>query len=277
MQPVSAGTTAYGLAWKVVSVMSVDGNVAIVRDQLSQTFKIDRTNLRYKGIPPQVGESWFVDRSLGNDWAFAQLVGTPLRPGPVYNVLTQADRDSIVRPEVNLTVYRDDTNTVEQWNGTAWTVLNPEPQSTRITINLTANQALATGNNTAQATWAWTVGDSYGNWIGNLSGTGDAYTTIPVSGRYQCDLHGNIPPQSGQVFACKIMKNGSVVGTNSFASDARVSVNTGEGTWVHAKNDVLFVAGDKIYWQFFSTAVVTMNAINLGVRTRLQLRRIGPN
>lgn len=123
--PVAPGTSSYGVAWKSVVIMSVDGNVAIVRDQLSMTFKMDRTNLRAKSNPPEVGEEWMVDRSYGNDWSFAMIMNKPIplvRPGLVYSVADATERDAIPSPEHNLTVFRRDRayNEVYDANTSTW-------------------------------------------------------------------------------------------------------------------------------------------------------------
>ena len=111
--PTLPGSSSYGLAWKQVTVLSVDGNVAQVRDQLSQTFWMDRTNLRAKGDPPQVGETWIVDRSYLNDWTFALIVNKPVppaRPPQVYVVANAVARDAIDHPDDQMVVYRIDRN-----------------------------------------------------------------------------------------------------------------------------------------------------------------------
>lgn len=125
ISPVNSGTSSYGLAWKSVTVLSVDGNVAIVRDQLSQTFKMDRTNLRAKGDPPEIGETWIVDRSLANDWSFSMIVGKPIplvRPSPVYAVANSTERDAIVAPFSGMTVFRRDLGYHEYYDlpTTSW-------------------------------------------------------------------------------------------------------------------------------------------------------------
>jgi hypothetical protein len=120
--PVTPGTSGYGLAWKQVVVLSVDGNVAQVRDQLSQTFWMSRTNLRAKGTPPQVGESWIVDRSYLNDWTFALIVNQPVppaRPPVVYAVADATARDAIQSPEDGMVVFRIDRAYHEQYSATS--------------------------------------------------------------------------------------------------------------------------------------------------------------
>jgi hypothetical protein len=110
------------LAWKSVSVLSVDGKVAIVRDQLSQTFKMDRTMMRAKAQPPMVGENWFVDRSYGNDWTFAMIINadiTPLVPA-VIPVADLAGRNAIQNPIAGQMALRMDSNYVDTFDGTIW-------------------------------------------------------------------------------------------------------------------------------------------------------------
>lgn len=128
MTPTLPGSSSYGLAWKAVTVLSVDGNVANVRDQLSATFWVSRTNLRYKGAPPQVGEQWIVDRSYGNDWTFAMIINTPVppaRPSQIYTVANSAARDAIQLPDDGMVVYRLDRGYHEIYNANSstWTTL----------------------------------------------------------------------------------------------------------------------------------------------------------
>lgn len=132
--PVLPGSSSYGLAWKQVTVMSVDGNIAKVRDQLSATFDMDRTKLRAKGDPPEVGETWIVDRSYGNEWTFALIIGKPIptppipRPPQVYVVADATARDAIQSPDDGMVVYRLDRNYHEQYSATSnvWFAL-PRP------------------------------------------------------------------------------------------------------------------------------------------------------
>ena len=126
--PVHPGSSSYGLAWKQVVVLSVDGNVAQVRDQLSQTFWMSRNNLRSKSTPPQVGETWIVDRSYLNDWTFALIVNQPVppaRPPQVYVVADVAARNAIQSPDDGMVVYRLDRNYHEQYSAGSnlWTPL----------------------------------------------------------------------------------------------------------------------------------------------------------
>jgi hypothetical protein len=128
MTPTIPGSSSYGLAWKAVTVLSVDGNLANVRDQLSATFWVSRVNLRYKGSPPEVGEQWIVDRSYGNDWTFAMIINRPIpltRPSQVYVVANQAARDAIQSPDDGMVVYRIDRSYHEQYSATSstWTAL----------------------------------------------------------------------------------------------------------------------------------------------------------
>jgi len=126
--PVSPGTTSYGLAWKKVAVLSVDGHIAQVRDQLSQTFWMNRTNLRAKSDPPEVGEEWIVDRSLGNDWTFAMVLNKPIpkvRPSTVYTVLSATARNAIDTPDDGMVIFRMDLGYHEVYDAdtSTWSAL----------------------------------------------------------------------------------------------------------------------------------------------------------
>jgi hypothetical protein len=122
MTPTLPGSSGYGLAWKAVTVLSVDGNLANVRDQLSATFWVSRVNLRYKGSPPQVGEQWIVDRSYGNDWTFAMLINQPIpfaRPPLMYVVANGAARDAILNPDNGMIIFRCDWYQHEGYDATS--------------------------------------------------------------------------------------------------------------------------------------------------------------
>ena len=40
--------------------------------------KISIAATRYRGSPPQAGETWIIDRALGTAWSFAALLGPPV-------------------------------------------------------------------------------------------------------------------------------------------------------------------------------------------------------
>lgn len=74
-QPIGPGATSYGLAWKAVTVMSVDNstNTAIVVDQLTKSFTMPLSSWRSKGLPPAPGEIWIVDQLYGK-WRWVCMV-----------------------------------------------------------------------------------------------------------------------------------------------------------------------------------------------------------
>lgn len=74
-QPIGPGATSYGLAWKAVTVFSVDisTNTAVVVDQLTKKFTMPLSSWRSKGLPPAPGEIWIVDQLYGK-WRWVCMV-----------------------------------------------------------------------------------------------------------------------------------------------------------------------------------------------------------
>jgi hypothetical protein len=74
-QPIGPGSSSYGLAWKAVTVISVDPstNTAVVIDQLTKSFTMPLSAWRSKGLPPAQGEIWIVDQLYGK-WRWVCMV-----------------------------------------------------------------------------------------------------------------------------------------------------------------------------------------------------------
>lgn len=74
-QPIGPGSSSYGLAWKAVTVISVDisTNTAIVVDQLTKRFTMPLSSWRSKGLPPAPNEIWIVDQLYGK-WRWVCMV-----------------------------------------------------------------------------------------------------------------------------------------------------------------------------------------------------------
>jgi hypothetical protein len=88
-QPIGSGSTSYGLAWKAVTVMSVDlnTNTAVVVDQLTKSFTMPLSSWRGKGMSPAAGEVWILDQLYGK-WRWVCMVsgghpGGELPPSPI--------------------------------------------------------------------------------------------------------------------------------------------------------------------------------------------------
>lgn len=88
-QPTYPGSASRGFAWKSVIIQGIQGNTAVVIDQLTKTFNVSMTNLPAKGIPPAVGEQWIVTRQYGV-WAFALCLNAPtaLQESDIQNLTT---------------------------------------------------------------------------------------------------------------------------------------------------------------------------------------------
>jgi hypothetical protein len=59
---------------RIVEVLHVEGNLATVRDKHGVRKEIRVDVLRYKGDPPEPGEVWVLDRTLGH-MTFSAIVG----------------------------------------------------------------------------------------------------------------------------------------------------------------------------------------------------------
>jgi hypothetical protein len=278
---VTASAPIQGLSALAVTVLSVDGNTAYVRnDHTGTTFPVARDVLRAHALPPMPGERWIVDRAYGTDWTFAAIIGgDPVNP--LLTVGNAAERLAIQNPFRNLAVYQLDTWTVWYWNGSAWTVSAPppapEPRQVACQVNLSGDVGLAAGDSLAQGGWGLVTND--GGYAFNLLG-GPAWIQVPSDGQYRVSLKLGLSPYTGggnALHACKVMKNGTSIASNAVITDTKISVNIGEGTWLDAWDDIPLLAGDKLYWQVYSSGAITLKAVILGVPSRIKVRRIGPN
>jgi hypothetical protein len=108
-------------------VMSVQNDMATVRDQLNRQIDVRRDIARAKGGLPQVGEQWIISRDLLGDWTFAAIIGLstaipPTAPDIVYEVASAAERDAIdpAFRYLGMTVFRRDVGYHEIWDGSSW-------------------------------------------------------------------------------------------------------------------------------------------------------------
>jgi hypothetical protein len=236
--PVQPGTTTRGTNQTRVSVQSVDGTIAIVTDQTGRTLQVRRDLMRAKGNPPMAGESWIIDKALGNTWTFAMCLGSSV--------------DGVTVPDTNV-------------------------QTTTIcVVTLTANQSVGANTDTYGASgWTASVDPLSMTTLSSSSGT-KSFLTIPTAGRYRLSLTGSMSSVSGAAYAAFVCQNNPVTTTSSVARDNRNAVLTGsEGTRVHADRDVLLHAGDTLYWGFWCSSACTLNATALNVPTELLVRYVG--
>lgn len=275
---MTAAVPIQGLTYLVVTIQSVDGSVAFVRaDQAGgRTFTVRRDFTRAKGPLPQVGEQWIVERPYGfSDWIFSLLLQGDIQT-PMIVVADATARNAIRAPYPDMAVYQLDTGTVWRWTGSAW-ALAPETRQVACQVNLGIDVPLSPGDVTAQGDWNMVANE--GGYVLNLA-SGEAWIQVPSNGQYRISLKTAFTPYTGgggALHACKVMKNGSNVVANSVISDSRVPVTTGEGTWLDARDDIPLLAGDKLYWQTYSSVSVTLKAAVLGVPSCIKVRRIGPN
>lgn len=257
-----------GLSQLSCEVLSVQADVAFVRDQLGRQISVRRDIQRSHGRAAEVGERWMIDRTLGNEWTFAAIIGANTQERYLFSVANAAERDALTSRYVGMTVYRHDTSGTESWDGTAWL------EQTRIacSVRLSADVDLSAGDTPAQSGWSIFTNDGF---TVNVA-TSFAFIEIIVPGQYDIDFHANSDPLTGQAHACKVMWN-STNPTAALATDARNSIPTGEGTWLHAHRNVFLGAGSKLYWQTFGTANYRLKAAKLNVPTRVEVRRVGGN
>lgn len=280
---MTAAVPIQGLTYLVVTIQSVDGSVAFVRaDQAGgRTFTVRRDFTRAKGPLPQVGEQWIVERPYGfSDWIFSLLLQGDIQT-PMIVVADATARNAIRAPYPDMAVYQLDTWTTWTWTGSAWVVSAPPPapeaRQVACQVNLGTDVGLAPGDVTAQGGWNLVVNE--GGYILNLI-SGEAWIQVPSNGQYRVSLKLNLAPYTGggnALHACKVMRNGSNVAVNSVVTDTRIPATTGEGTWLDARDDIPLLAGDKLYWQVFTTVSVTLKAAALGIPSCIKVRRIGPN
>lgn len=272
---------AEGLSIQAVTVLSVSGDTAYVRsDHTGRQFPVARDVLRAHALPPMPGERWIVDRAYGSDWTFAAIVGgDPVNPLLVVGNATE--RLAIQATFRNLTVYQLDTWTVWYWNGSAWTISAPppapEPTQVACQVNLGSDVNLSAGDTLAQTGWNLVINN--GGYAFNLL-SGAAWIQVPSNGQYRVSLKLGLSPFTGggnALHACKVMKNGTSIGSNTVVTDTKISVNIGEGTWLDAWDDIPLLAGDKLYWQVYSSGAITLKASIFTIPSRIKVRRIGPN
>ena len=272
---------ATGLTIQAVTVLSVDGNTAYVRsDHTGLQFPVARDILRAHATPPMAGERWILDKAYGAEWTFAAIVGGDPST-PLVAVTNAAERLALRAPYPNMAVYELSSFTVWFWNGTSWAVSAPPPapESRQVAcqVNFGSDAVLSAGNVTAQG--GWNLVTNEGGYTFNLI-TGEAWIQVPSNGQYRASLKVAFAPYTSGgtiVHGCKIMKNGSDLTVNSIITDTKISVTTGEATWLDAWDEVPLLAGDKLYWQVYSSGSTTLLGAVFNVPTRIAVRRIGPN
>lgn len=125
-----------GLSQLVCTVLAVQLDIAVVRDQLGRQINVRRDILRNKGAElPEPGERWIIDRSLGNEWTFAAIIGVDTTPPvppptprpPVMPVLDIAGRNAISAPAVGQMALRTSDHMLDFWDGVQWRGLRLPP------------------------------------------------------------------------------------------------------------------------------------------------------
>lgn len=188
---MTASLPVQGLSYLVVTVQSVDGNLAFVRaDQAGgRTFYVRRDFMRAKGDLPEPGERWIIDRPYGVDgWIFSLLISPsktappPTPRAPLVTVPDLAARNALnPGPTPGQMVARNDYNTLDLWDGAQWrglkNILMPRP-ATLLGWSAVQNTASATVYTVAQVAipdlgWPYYIAASAGMLVGvsdNTSG-----------------------------------------------------------------------------------------------------------
>ena len=234
--PTQPGTTSRGSNQTRVTVQSVDGPIAIVTDQTGRTLQVRRDLMRAKGNPPVVGESWIIDKALGNQWTFALCLG--VSTGGV-------------------------------------TVLDTNLQTTVLcVVTLGSNQAVGATTDTF-ATTGWTAVDPLSMSTLSTTAGVKSFITVPIAGRYLVSYAPSCSTVSAASYAAFVTKN-TAASTASVARDSRAAVTAGsDGTRVHAQREVLLNANDELYWGNWCSSACTLNAIELNVPTEVEVRYVG--
>lgn len=145
-----------GLSVLQAKVLSVDGSLAAVQDQLGRQLQVRRDWMRAKGTDlPQPGETWMITKEFGNTWSFAMLLSashSPPGPGPSMIVFpTQAARDAMQNVKAGQLAFRLDSGLTDIYNGQSWHGLSRLSfSSSAVTISSVALPA----SNTAAVTLA---------------------------------------------------------------------------------------------------------------------------
>lgn len=111
-----------GLSYMVCQVISVEGNLALVRDQQGRQHQVRRDFQRAKGPWPGIGEQWIIDKGYGNQWTFALLI-SPSQTAPALPVISVANleaRNALVSPARGQMTMRLDTFDLDYYDGNTW-------------------------------------------------------------------------------------------------------------------------------------------------------------
>jgi hypothetical protein len=152
---VTSSLPIQGIAYMVATILSIDGNIALVRmDQAAgRTERVRIDYQRAKGDLPAVGEQWIVDKTYGNEWSFAMIISpskTPVPPTPppaLIRVASLAERNAIASPAQGQMALRTDNASQDIWDGVKWRGMKPLwfPQIRPTLLGWTTVQNTASG------------------------------------------------------------------------------------------------------------------------------------
>lgn len=113
-----------GMSSMQARVLSVNGNLAAVQDQLGRQIQVRRDWMRAKGADmPQPGETWMITKEFGNTWSFGMLISASRTVPPTPPMLVmpnQAARDALANVAVGQMVFRTDSGLTDIYNGQSW-------------------------------------------------------------------------------------------------------------------------------------------------------------
>lgn len=256
-QPTTPGSNSHGFAWKSVIIQSIDGNTAVVTDQLTKTFNISITNMPAKGVAPLVGEQWIVHRMFG-PWAFGLCLNTPtsLLEGDISNL-----------PE----------DLAAQENAFQKAAFGQAGRSAYpyVVAALSADLSV-TGSSYTFATSGWASILDTDTMFTATTGSTPCFFTVPFTGRYnvRARLAWPVTSTAGQT-AAKILLNGTVINTNTIGADIHPTTAVLDGSFNAVNEDFLLSAGDKVYMVFWTQNTLTLKANITNVGTRFSMRYIG--
>ena len=257
--PTVPGTTSRGSSYLKVTIMSVNGPIAVVIDQTGRQMQVRRDLMRAKGYLPQPTEQWLIDKSVNNMWYFALCL----------SAVNSVDTD-VAALQTNVSGLQTSMATVQAEIPPLQTAV-----SNRLAV-CTSTLAVAQSISASVDTYAannWVAFDPESMVFLSLSTGVSSYVTIPVSGRYHVYYCPVMAAVSGAVFGAFITKNAASF-ANSIARDTRNNVVIGN-TRPQAYREVTLLAGDKLYWGVYCSSATTLLTSDLNVPTELEIRYVG--
>lgn len=275
--------TVDGSAYLVVTVQSVTRDAAIVVDNFGRQLTVRRDVMRAKAAPPDVGEQWMLDRTVGNAWTFAAIIGADLdtyydQHPPTSIPVANADFSNIVLPYAGLVVLGTD-NWLYRYTGAAWVRLRDDPLVV-CRVRLSSDVSIfagGSGNTLAQGGWSATEDPLNMFAVGGVAGNTYSKITIPVTANYRIQYRAyHLGPTTG-FGEVHVMQNGTDP-SNTVAWDQRPYLGGGGGAPFNALRErIVLNQNDQLYWYNFTNTDCTLKAISFTqTRTEITVVYDGP-